>query len=59
MISTAHQNFIRSRRMSLAGYVARMGERRSAYRLLRGDIREIGKFPKPRRKLEVNIKKDI
>jgi hypothetical protein len=45
---------IKSRRMSLAGYVARMGEEMNAYRIL------VGKRPlgRPRRRWVNNIKMD-
>jgi hypothetical protein len=50
---------IKSRRMSLAGNVARMGEGRSVYRVLVG--RPDGKRPlgRPRRRWEDNIKMDL
>jgi hypothetical protein len=41
---------IKSRRMNLAGHVARMGEKRGAYRILVG---------RPRRRWEDNIKMDL
>jgi hypothetical protein len=46
---------IKSRRMRWAGHVARMGEKRNAYRLL------VGKRPlgRPRRRLVDNIKRDL
>jgi len=49
---------IKSRRMRWAGHVARMGERRSAYRVLVG--KPEGKKPlgKPRLRLEIIIKTD-
>jgi hypothetical protein len=46
---------IRSRRMRWSGYVARMGEKRNAYRVLVGK-RSIGKH---RRRCKDNIKMDI
>jgi hypothetical protein len=48
-----------SRRMRWTGHVARMGERRSVYRVLVG--RPEGKRPlgRPRRRWEVNIKLDL
>jgi hypothetical protein len=55
-------NFVRvikSRRMRWAVHVARMGEGRSAYRVLVRFLRETGKFPRPRRRWEVDIKKDL
>jgi hypothetical protein len=50
---------IKSRRMSWAGHVARMGERRGAYRVLVG--KPEGKRPlgRPRRRWEDNIKLDL
>jgi hypothetical protein len=50
---------IKSRRMRWAGHVARMGEKRNAYRLLVG--KPGGKRPlgRPRRRWVVNIKMDL
>jgi hypothetical protein len=50
---------IKSRRMRWAGHVARMGEKRNAYRLLMG--KSEGKRPlgRPRRKWVDNIKRDL
>jgi hypothetical protein len=50
---------IKSRRIRWAGHVARMGERRSVYRVLVG--KPEGKTPlgRPRRRWEDNIKKDL
>jgi hypothetical protein len=50
---------IKSRRMRWAGYVARMGEKRSAYRLLVG--KPEGKRPlrRPRRRWVDNIRMDL
>jgi hypothetical protein len=50
---------IKSRRMSWAGQVARMGEGRGAYRILVG--RPEGRRPlgRPRRRWEDNIKMDL
>jgi hypothetical protein len=50
---------IKSRRMRWAGHVARMGERRGAYRVLVG--KPEGKRPlgRPRRRWEDNIKTDL
>jgi hypothetical protein len=50
---------IKSRRMRLAGHVARMGERRGVYRVLVG--KSEGKRPRerPRRRWEDNIKRDV
>jgi hypothetical protein len=50
---------VRSRRMRWAGHVARMGEKRGAYRILLG--RPEGRRPlgRPRRRWEDNIKMDL
>jgi transcription termination factor 2 len=50
---------IKSRRMRWAGHVARMGEKRTAYRILVG--KSEGKRPqgRPRRRWADNIKMDI
>jgi hypothetical protein len=50
---------MKSRRMRWAGHVTRMGERRSAYRILVG--RPEGRRPlgRPRRRWEDNIKMDL
>jgi hypothetical protein len=50
---------IKSRRMRWVGHVARMGERRDAYRILVG--RREGRRPlgRPRRRWEDNIKMDL
>jgi hypothetical protein len=50
---------IKSRRMRLAGHVARMGEKRNAYRLLVG--KPEGKRPlgRPRRRWVDNIRTDL
>jgi hypothetical protein len=50
---------IKSRRMRLAGHVARMGEKRNAYRILVG--KPEGKRPlgRPRRRWADNIKMDV
>jgi hypothetical protein len=50
---------IKSRRNRWAGHVARMGEKRNAYRILVG--KREGKRPlgKPRRRLVDNIKMDL
>ena len=59
MICTLHQILIKSRRMRCVGHVARMGERRGAYRVLVG--KREGKRPlgRPRRSWEDNIKVDL
>ena len=50
---------VKSRRMRLAGHVARMGEGRGVYRVLAG--KHEGKRPlgRPRRRWEDNIKMDL
>jgi hypothetical protein len=50
---------IKSKRMRLAGHVARMGEKRNAYRVLVG--KPEGKTPlgRPRRKWEDNIRIEL
>jgi hypothetical protein len=50
---------IKSRRMRWAGHVARMGEKRNAYRLLVG--KSVGKRPlgRPRRRWMDNIRMDL
>jgi hypothetical protein len=50
---------IKSRRISWAGHVSRMGEKRNAYRILVG--KPVGKRPlgRPRRRWEDNIKMDL
>jgi hypothetical protein len=50
---------IKSRRMKWAGHVARIGEKRNAYRLLMG--KPEGKRPlgRPRRRLVDNIRTDL
>jgi hypothetical protein len=50
---------IKSRRMRWAGHVARMGERRGAYRVLVGKPEGRRPLGRPRRKWEDNIKKDL
>ena len=46
---------IRSRRMRWAGHVARMGERRSLFRVLVGKPEGMGPLGRPRRKWKDNI----
>jgi hypothetical protein len=50
---------IKSKRMTLAGHVTRMGEKRNAYRVLMG--KPEGKRPvgRPRRRQVANIKMDL
>jgi hypothetical protein len=48
---------IKSRRMRWAGHVARMGEKRNAYRILVG--KPEGKMGRPRRRWVDNIKMDL
>jgi hypothetical protein len=50
---------IKSRRMRWAGYVARMGANRGAYRLLVGGPEGRRPLGKPRHRWENNIKTDI
>jgi hypothetical protein len=50
---------IKSRRMRCAGPVARMGERRSVYRVLVGKPEGKRQLGRPRRRWEDNIKIDI
>jgi hypothetical protein len=50
---------IRSRRMRWAGYVARMGEGRGAYRILVGRPEGTRLLGRPRRRWEDNIKMDL
>jgi hypothetical protein len=50
---------MKSRRMKLAGYVARMGDKRNAYKILLGNPE--GKTPlgRPRRRWVDNIQMDL
>jgi hypothetical protein len=50
---------IKSRRRRWAGHVARMGERRGAYRVLVGKPEGRRPLGRPRRSWEDNIKKDL
>jgi hypothetical protein len=50
---------IKSRRLRLAGHVARMGERRGEYRALVGKPEGRRPLGRPRRRCEDNIKKDL
>jgi hypothetical protein len=50
---------IKSRRMRWAGYVARMGEKRSAYRLLVGMPEGKRPLGRPRRRWVDNIRMDL
>jgi hypothetical protein len=50
---------IKSRRMRWAGYIARMGEARGAYRILMGRLEGRRPLGKPRRRWEDNIKMDL
>jgi hypothetical protein len=50
---------IKSRRLRWAGHVARMGERRGAYRALVGKPEGRRPLGKPRRRWEDNIKMDL
>jgi hypothetical protein len=50
---------IKSRRMRWEGHVARMGEKRNAYRILVGQPEGKRPLVRPRRKWEDNIKMDL
>jgi hypothetical protein len=50
---------IRSRRMRWAGHVARMGEKRNAYRLLEGKPEGKRPLEKPRHRWVNNIRMDL
>jgi hypothetical protein len=50
---------IKSRRMRWAGHVARMGEKRNAYRILVGKPERKRPLGKPRRRWVDNIKMDL
>jgi hypothetical protein len=50
---------IKSKRLRWAGHVARMGERRSAYRALVGKPERRRPLGRPRRRWENNIKMDL
>jgi hypothetical protein len=50
---------IKSRRMRWAGYVARTGEKRNAYRLLAGKQEVKRPLGRPRRRWVNNIKIDL
>jgi hypothetical protein len=50
---------LKSRRMSWAGHVARMGERRNAYRILVGKPEGKRSLGRPRRRWVDNIKMDL
>jgi hypothetical protein len=50
---------IKSRRMKLAGHVARMGEKRNAYRLLVGKPEGKSPLGRPRRRWVDNIRIDL
>jgi hypothetical protein len=50
---------IKSRRMRWAGHVARMGEKRNAYRLLVGKPEGKGPLGRPRRRWVDNIRMDL
>jgi hypothetical protein len=50
---------IKSRRMQWAGHVARMGEKRGAYRILVGRPEGRRQLGRPMRRWENNIKMDI
>jgi hypothetical protein len=50
---------IMSRRMRQAGHVARMGEKRNAYRILMGNPEKKRPLGRPRRRWVDNIKMDL
>jgi hypothetical protein len=50
---------IESRRMRLAGHIARMGEGRSVYRVLVGKLEGRRPLGRPRRRWEDNIRMDL
>jgi hypothetical protein len=50
---------IKARRMRWAGYVARMGEKRNAYRLLVGNPEGRKPLGRPRRRWLYNIRMDL
>jgi hypothetical protein len=50
---------IKSRRMRLGGHVARMGEKRNAYRLLVGKPKGKRPLGRPRRRWVYNIRMDL
>jgi hypothetical protein len=50
---------IKSRRMKWAGHVARMGDKRGAYRVLMGNTEGKRPLGRPRRRWEDDIKMDI
>jgi hypothetical protein len=50
---------IKSRRMRWAGHVARMGDKRNAYRILVGTPEEKRPLGRPRRRREDNIRMDL
>jgi hypothetical protein len=50
---------IKSRRMRWAGHVARMGEKRNAYRILVGKPEGKRPLERPRRRWVENIKLDL
>jgi len=50
---------IKRRRMTWAGHVARMGERRGVYRVLVGKSEGMKPLGRPRRRWEDNIKIDL
>jgi hypothetical protein len=50
---------IKSRRMSWAGHVARMGAKKNAYRILAGEPKEKRPLGRPRPRWVYNIKMDL
>jgi hypothetical protein len=59
LYSSPNIRVIKSRRLRWAGHVARMGERRGAYRALVGKPEGRRPLGRPRRRWEDNIKKDL
>ncbi|PNF43455.1 hypothetical protein B7P43_G11492 [Cryptotermes secundus] len=58
-ISPSISRMIKSRRMRWAGYVARMGERQNAHRILMGKPKREKPLGRPRRRWVDNIKMDL
>jgi hypothetical protein len=50
---------LKSRRMRWAGHIARMGEKRNAYRILVGKPEEKRPLGRPRRRWVDNVKMDL
>jgi hypothetical protein len=58
-ISPSIIRIIKSRRMKWAGHVARMGEKRNAYRILVGKPEGRRALGRPRRRWEDNVRMDL